>query len=85
MTVLRTTSGACTSPSAPSFKIPEDSEAARALEVSVAWHASTVTVRFFGRRADAAPDRRRSAIKAFGNEVHILVSWEYSPREMCQL
>jgi hypothetical protein len=55
-----------------SNKTPDEAESAVAPAVDVASQASTVTVRFRCRRADAEADSRRRAIKAVGNEVHIL-------------
>ncbi len=55
-----------------SNRTPDVAESAAAPDVDVASHASTVTVRFRCRRADAGSDSRRRAIKAVGNEDHIL-------------
>jgi hypothetical protein len=54
-----------------SSKTPDEAESA-APAVGVASEGSTVTVRFRCRRADVGSDSRRKAIKAVGNEVHIL-------------
>jgi hypothetical protein len=80
VTVLTAASGTRISPLLSSFKIPDDPDVAVAPELTViievigAWQASTVTVRFL--LAIAWSERRRRAIKAVGNEVHMFIFTE---------
>jgi hypothetical protein len=83
VTVLTATS-TWTSPLLSSFNTPDDPEVSVApevtvtIEVSGAWQASTVTVRF--RLASAGSERRRMAIKAVGNEVHMFICIKRRPK-----